>query len=118
MYHGQVPLLTKGPFAHYYGGYQIIDHLSLEDPGRGNQIAILASASLWICAFFVKRYIKMRHHTLVQLLRSIILDNVLNANFKATILGLVTCFAEGNFDAQDYMLGGRGGSPYPFNRGG
>ena len=67
MYHGHCPLLTEGPFAHYYGGYQIIDHLSpvREDPCHVSKLLFLASVSFWISAFFVKSYIKIRHHTLV-----------------------------------------------------
>ena len=87
MYHGRVPLMTKGPWAHYYGGYQIIDHLSSELPWPSFIIPVLASVFLWISAFFIKSSIKARHQSVLEVLHSVIVDNVLNTNFKATILG-------------------------------
>ena len=87
MYHGRAPLLTKGPFAHYYGGYPIIEHLSSDKQWPGVNITIIASSLMWVGVFFIKVSIKIRHNTMMELLQSVIVDNVLYTGFKSTILG-------------------------------
>ena len=87
MYHGRAPLLTLGPWAHYYGGYPIIEHLSSDSPWHGFTITVLTSGLLWLAAFFIKSSIKIRHQTVVEVLQAVIVENVLNTEFKATVLG-------------------------------
>ena len=86
MYQGRAPLLSKGPWAYYYGGYPIIEHLSPDDPWPGLLITVLGSGLLWLAAFFIKSSIKIRHQSLVDILQAVMVDHVLNTSCIATFL--------------------------------
>ena len=77
MYPGQIPMLTKGPFALFYGGDQIIPELSEKSPGRGVPLLTLWSifqVSLYILKCTKSRNLKMYTHNLTKSL----VENVLN----------------------------------------
>ena len=78
MYQGQLPMLTKGPLALFYGGDQIIPDLSEKSPGRGVPLLFLGSAifqvSLYILKHLKSRDRKMYVHNLTKSL----VENVLN----------------------------------------
>ena len=78
MYQGELPMLTKGPFALFYGGDQIIPELSEKSPGRGVPILILWSAIFQVSLYILKctktRNVKLYTHNLTKSL----VENVLN----------------------------------------
>ena len=77
MYYGSLPLLTKGPFALFYGGESIIGNLSEESPGRGTPIMLLGSALFQISLFCV-RQAKSRKLKYTHRLTKILVENILN----------------------------------------
>ena len=48
MYQEKLPMLTKGPFALFYGGEEILTELSDKSPGRGVPLLIVLSAILQV----------------------------------------------------------------------
>ena len=74
----KLPILTRGPFALFYGGEEIIPELSEKSPGLGVPILILWSAifqvSLYIFKTSKSRKMKMYAHNLTKSL----VENVLN----------------------------------------
>ena len=78
MWQDKLPMLTKGPFALFYGGDAIIPKLSEKSPGRGLPILIVCSAifqvSLCILKSLRSRKLKMYSHNLTKSL----VENVLN----------------------------------------
>ena len=77
MYYGLLPLLTKGPFALFYGGESIIGDLSEEAPGRGTPILLLGSAIFQISLFCMKQA-KSRKLKYTHSLIKTLVENVLN----------------------------------------
>ena len=73
-----LPMLTKGPFALFYGGEEIIPELSEKSPGRGVPILIMWSAIFQVSLYILKasksRKMKMYAHNLTKSL----VENVLN----------------------------------------
>ena len=78
MYQAQLPLLTKGPLALFYGGDQLIPELSENSPGRGLPVLLFLSAtfqvSLYILKYYKSRNLKIYVHSLTKSL----VENVLN----------------------------------------
>ena len=77
MFYGLLPLLTKGPFALFYGGESIIGSLSEESPGRGTLNLILGSA-LFQISLFCMRQAKSRKLNYTHSLPKILVENILN----------------------------------------
>ena len=55
MYNGYIPMLTKGPFALFYGGQPIVHLLSSESPPLTLLISLLVSSSFQGCLLIYKR---------------------------------------------------------------
>ena len=77
MYYGFLPLLTKGPFALFYGGESIIGSLSEESPGRGTLNLMLGSV-LFQISLFCMRQAKSRKLEYTHSLLKILVENILN----------------------------------------
>ena len=91
-------MLTKGPFALFYGGDQIIPELSEKSPGRGVPILILWSAIFQVSLYILKctktRNVKLYTHNLTKSL----VENVLNMyGIIVIILISITSVAYGLF---------------------
>ena len=78
MYHGQLPLLTKGPFSILYGGEQIIPELSKQSPGRGIPVLFIGSAIFQISLYILKQYKSKKLQIYSQVLTKTLVENVLN----------------------------------------
>ena len=78
MYQEKLPMLTKGPFALFYGGEEILTELSDKSPGRGVPLLIVWSAILQVSLYILKsarsRNKMMYFHNLTKSL----VENVLN----------------------------------------
>ena len=78
MYQEKLPMLTKGPFALFYGGEGIQTELSDKSPGRGVPLLIVLSAVLQVSLYILKsarsRNKMMYFHNLTKSL----VENVLN----------------------------------------
>ena len=87
-----LPLLTRGPFAIFYGGEAIIPLLSSEPAGNHFAIADLTSIAFLIFMVFYKK-LKMRKLPTQQRLKELVVSNFLNVFTILLILislGLVT----------------------------
>ena len=78
MWQRKLPLLTKGPFALYYGGDAIIIHLSNKSPGRGVPVAIFLSALFQICLYIMKLVKSTNIKLYAQNLAKSLVENILN----------------------------------------
>ena len=81
MISGSVPLLTKGPFALFLGGEEMLDVLDDGNPGNALPYLILISLLFQICVFSFKtiQYRQLESFTdYVQNLRKSLAENVLN----------------------------------------
>ena len=78
MFLGKLPMLTKGPFALFYGGDKLVSQLSEDPPGRGMFFLILFSAVFQVL-LFVLIYQKARNLKMYsQTLKKTLVENVLN----------------------------------------
>ena len=81
MISGSVPLLTKGPFALFLGGEEMLDVLDDGNPGNALPYLILFSLLFQICVFSFKTIRNRQTETFtdyVQNLRKSLVENVLN----------------------------------------
>ena len=90
MYFGQIPPLTKGPFALFYGGFSIIPHLSSEEKGFPTAWMLTLSVIFHIFLIIFKK-IKARKLNSHQLLKESVVSNFLNI-FNGWIILIVCVF--------------------------
>ena len=76
MYQGELPLLTKGPFSIFYGGEEIIPHLSKISAGRGFIVLIMCSSIFQISVLIQSKSRKLQGYP--QVLTKTMVENVLN----------------------------------------
>ena len=94
MYQGTQAMLTKGPFALFYGGEDIVDKLSTKTPFPTVLVIVLCSAIFQMSLFVLKKYktrqnIKLYLHNLQQTL----VENVTNVyGIIIIIISSVACF--------------------------
>ena len=92
MYQGQLPMLTKGPFALFYGGDQIIPLLSEQTPGRGVPILIFWSVIFQVSLYIVKHSKSRNLNIYAHNLTKSLVENVLNMyGFIVIIVISVLC---------------------------
>ena len=78
MFQGTLPMLTKGPFALFYGGEEILDQLSNGSPGKGVPILILSSALFQLFLYVLKKFQARGMKLYTQNLRKSLVENILN----------------------------------------
>ena len=78
MFKGTLPMLTKGPFALFYGGEEILDKLSDGLPGKGVPILILCSALFQLFLYVLKKFQARGMKLYTQNLRKSLVENILN----------------------------------------
>ena len=78
MYQGELPLLTKGPFSIFYGGEEIIPHLSKIAAGRGLIVLFVCSAVFQISVYVLKQSKSRKLEGYSQELTKTMVENVLN----------------------------------------
>ena len=86
MYTGDLPMLTKGPFALFYGGQQIIPQLSNQSPGHSFQVIILLSLIFQIFLSFYKGIKVKKLGDYASLLRQSVVHNIFNVYSILVIL--------------------------------
>ena len=78
MYQGDLSMVTKGPFALFYGWDEIIPQLSEDFPDWGIPILTFVSVTFLVCLYLFK-YLKSRKLNMyAHNLRTIMVENVLN----------------------------------------
>ena len=85
---GDLPFLTKGPFAIFFGGAAIIPQLSSEPAGNHFSILFLASMALHIFMIIFKK-LKMKKLPTHQQLKEIVVGNFLNVFSRLLILAVL-----------------------------
>ena len=75
---GHLPLLTKGPFALFFGGDKIVGDLSEESPGRGMPFLLLGSAMFQIFLYVMRKAKSRKLRTYTHTLKRVLVENVLN----------------------------------------
>ena len=78
MVQGTLPMLTKGPFALFYGGEEILDKLSNGSPGKGVPVLILSSALFQLSLYVLKKFQARGMKQYTQNLRKSLVENILN----------------------------------------
>ena len=78
MYQGKLPLLTKGPFSIFYGGEEILPHLSKLSAGRGIPVLFMGSAIFQISLYILKQSKSRKLQGYSQVLTKTMVENVLN----------------------------------------
>ena len=78
MYKGQLSMVTKGPFALFYGGEEILDELTDSFPDWGIPILTFLSISFQVCLYVLKRLRSRKLSMYADNLRMIMVENVLN----------------------------------------
>ena len=78
MWQRQLPLLTKGPFALFYGGDAIIPDLSNKPPGRGVPVLIFLSAAFQVSLYIMKIVKSKNVKRYAQNLAKSLVENILN----------------------------------------
>ena len=89
MYTGDLPLLTKGPFALFYGGQQIFPQLSNQSSGHSFQAIIFLSLIFQIILSLYKKMKVKKLEDYVSLLRHSVVQNILNVY---SIFSILTIF--------------------------
>ena len=92
---GNLPYLTKGPFALFYGGADIIPKLSSESPGKHATISTIVFIVFHICMFMYKK-LTMRKLSTLQRMKEIIVSNFLNVLNICMILFIMCLFIVGS----------------------
>ena len=87
---GRIPLLTKGPFALFYGGHPIIPQLSSEEKGFPTAWMLTLSVLFHIFMIFFRKN-KARKLDSHQLLKESVISNFLNI-FSSIFILLVCVF--------------------------
>ena len=93
---GNLPYLTKGPFALFYGGAEIIPKLSSESPGKHETIATIVFIVFPIIMIVYKK-LTMRKLSTLQRMKEIIVSNFLNVFNVFMILFVMFLFIFGTF---------------------
>ena len=78
MYQGHLPMLTKGPFSIFYGGEQIIHHLSKKSPGKGITLLVVVSGIFQMLLYTFKQFKLRGLQEYHQTLKRTMVENVLN----------------------------------------
>jgi hypothetical protein len=78
MYHDKLPLLTKGPFALFYGGEELFAELSDKSPGRGVPVHIFGSAVFQVFLYMIICVRSRNKKIYFQNLRRSLVENVVN----------------------------------------
>ena len=78
MYHHKLPLLTKGPFALFYGGEELFAELSDKSPGRGVPVHIFGSAVFQVFLYMIICLRSRNKKIYFQNLRRSLVENVVN----------------------------------------
>ena len=87
---GNIPLLTRGPLAMFYGGDKILAHLSRESTGNHLALFMIASLSFQIVIIIFKS-VKMRKLSTKHILREAIISNFLNV-YSLLLIIILTFF--------------------------
>ena len=77
MWVGDLPVMTKGPFALTYGGQDILPLLSKEPPPRGVAIFVVGCTIFHAILFLIKMKIQ-RDHSYINNLKNAMVENVVN----------------------------------------
>ena len=85
---GYIPLLTRGPFAMFYGGQPITGQLSTRPAGNHFNLLYLVSLIFQVAVIILKKA-KMRRVTTSTKLRDIIVNNYLNIFSLFVIIGIM-----------------------------
>ena len=91
---GDLPFLTKGPFAIFFGGAAIIPQLSSEPAGNHFSILFLASMGLHIIMIIFKK-LKKKTLPTQQRLKEIVVGNFLNVFSSLLILAVLSVLTFG-----------------------
>ena len=78
MYTGDLPMLTKGPFAVFYGGEQLIPLLSNQPSGKSFQMIILFSLLFQILLTVYKQIEVKKLNDYTIMLKRTMVHNILN----------------------------------------
>ena len=78
MFKGTLPMLTKGPFALFYGGEEILDQVIDGSPGKGVPVLILSSALFQLFLYVLKKFQARGMQLYTQNLRKSLVENILN----------------------------------------
>ena len=77
MWLGDLPIMTKGPFALTYGGEEILPLLSKEPPPRGVAVFVVGCI-LWNCILFIIKIKIQRDSSYINNLKNAMVENVVN----------------------------------------
>ena len=112
MYQGELPLLTKGPFSIFYGGEEIIPHLSKISAGRGLIVLFMCSAVFQISLYVLKQSKSRKLQGYSQVLTKTMVENVLNMYGIMVIIGIsIICVTYGIFHQWSIQMYKRSESP-------
>ena len=89
---GHLPYLTKGPFALFYGGAEIVPLLSSDPAGNPFSIVYLVSLPFLISLLIYKK-LKMRKLPTQQRLKELVVNNFLNVYSMIIMLAIVIIMA-------------------------
>ena len=110
MYQGELPLLTKGPFSIFYGGEEIIPHLSKISAGRGFIVLIMCSAIFQISVLKQSKSRKLQGYS--QVLTRTMVQNVLNMYGIMVIISIsIICVTYGIFHLWSIQMYKKSESP-------
>jgi hypothetical protein len=93
---GNLPYLTKGPFALFYGGADIIPKLSSESPDKHTTISTIVFIVFHIIMIFYKK-LTMRKFSTLQRMNEIIVSSFLNVLNLFMILFVMSLLIFGLF---------------------
>ena len=86
---GDLPMLTRGPFALFYGGTEIIPQLSKKSPGRHASLAILGFVIFQATILMYKKIVAKKVPNFGRL-KGIVVENFLNVYRTIPIILIMT----------------------------
>ena len=94
MWLGDLPLLTKGPFALTYGGKEILPFLPKDPPPRGTTIFVVVSVLFQAFLYLVKMNIQ-KNLSYIHSLKNAMVENVVNV--YGIIITIAVCVSSAAF---------------------
>ena len=93
MYHGRVPLLTKGPLVKFYGRQQLLEEVSDDPPGQSLTVLMLSSLTFQLLLFLFKWNFSRKIQNYTLSLKASLVNSVLNIYGLLIIMmiSLISC---------------------------
>ena len=93
MYHGGVPLLTKGPLVTFYGRQDLLEEVSDDPPGQSLTVLMVSSLTFQLLLFLFKWKLSRKIQNYALSLKATLVNSVLNIYGLLIILliSLISC---------------------------